>query len=75
MANPAGHLADFRYQTTRDGKVMIYWTNRLVKILAGNAAKKFLEKAGSGDETATQYLMAKATGNFKRGNERKSPGE
>ncbi len=54
---------------------MIYWTNRLVKILAGNAAKKFLEKAGSGDELATQYLMAKATGNFKRGNERKSPRE
>ena len=52
---------------------MIYWTNRLVKILAGNAAKKFLEKAGSGDETATQFLMAKATGNFKRGNERNFP--
>lgn len=52
---------------------MIYWTNRLVKILAGNAANKFREKAGTVDEMATQYLMAKATGNFKRGNERNFP--
>lgn len=73
MANPAGHLADFRYQTSKDGKVFIYWTNRLVKTLSGNEARQFMEKSSQADDQAIQMLMAKATGNFKRGNERTSP--
>jgi hypothetical protein len=72
MANPAGHLADFRYHTSKDGKVFIYWTNRLVKTLSGNDARQFLARAGMVDQATIQILMAKATGNFKRGNERLS---
>lgn len=73
MADPAGHLADFRYQTSKDGKVFIYWTNRLVKTLSGNEARQFISRASLADEPAIQMMMAKATGNFKRGNERPSP--
>jgi hypothetical protein len=73
MADPVGHLADFRYQISKDGKVFIYWTNRLVKMLSGNDARQFIARAGQTDEAAIQMLMAKATGNFKRGNERPSP--
>jgi hypothetical protein len=72
MADPAGHLAEFRYQTSKDGKIFIYWTNRLVKTLSGNEARQFLARAGMADEQAIQMMMAKATGNFKRGNERLS---
>jgi hypothetical protein len=73
MADPAGHLAEFRFQTSKDGKVFIYWTNRLVTTLSGNQARQFMAKANQADETGIQMLMAKATGNFKRGNERTSP--
>jgi hypothetical protein len=75
MANPAGHLAEFRYQTSKDGKVFLYWNNRLVKTLSGNAARQFIARASQSDQAAIQMLMAKATGNFKRGNERPSPHE
>ena len=37
--------------------------------LAGKIAEKFLEVAPTEDEQGQQLLMAKATGNFKRGNE------
>jgi hypothetical protein len=73
MADPAGHLAEFRFQTSKDGKVFIYWTNRLVTTLSGNQARQFMAKASQTDEKGVQMLMAKATGNFKRGNERTSP--
>jgi hypothetical protein len=72
MADPAGHLAEFRFQSNKDGKVFIYWTNRLVTTLSGNQARQFMERASRADETGVQMLMAKATGNFKRGNERTS---
>jgi len=70
MADPQGHLAEFRFQANKDGKVFIYWTNRMVKILTGNQARLFIEKASQADQHTIQMMMAKATGNFKRGNER-----
>lgn len=72
MADPAGHLAEFRFRTSKDGKVFIYWTNRLVTTLSGHQARQFMERASQTDEKGIQMLMAKATGNFKRGNERTS---
>lgn len=39
-------------------------------ILKGNAAEKFLNKINlSHNDTERQLIMAKVTGNFKRGNE------
>jgi hypothetical protein len=60
----------FTYQARKDGRVVITWNARPVKTLSGVAAQKFLHKIDSLEGKDAQLLMAKATGNFKRGNER-----
>lgn len=60
----------FKYRALKDGKVLIYWRGRHVTTQAGSAALKFLRKIEGLDGKAAQLVMAKATGNFKRGNER-----
>jgi hypothetical protein len=40
-------------------------------ILKGNSAQKFLQDVIGANEREAQLLMARITGNFKRGNERK----
>jgi hypothetical protein len=57
----------FSYQASRDDTVRISWNGRVVTTLRGGDAVRFLDEAARGDE---QLVMAKATGNFKRGNER-----
>lgn len=60
----------FAFQATKNGKVFITWYDRQAKILTGKAAEKFLKDVESLDEDEAQLLMARVTGNFKRGNER-----
>jgi len=64
----------FSYRHT-GSRVTILYFDKSVKTLAGTEAEKFLEKAShlSDGNTAKQLqlLMAKASGNFKRGNERR----
>lgn len=60
----------FSYRTNKDGKVFLYWYGKQVKILKGNQARKFVADVERADEQRAQLLMARATGNFKRGNER-----
>lgn len=60
----------FSYRASRDGSVFIAWRGRTVTTLGGAAAQRFLAQAETLDEAGLQLLMAKATGNFKRGNER-----
>ncbi len=38
--------------------------------LGGDAARRFVSRAEGADPDAAQQLMARATGNYKRGNER-----
>ena len=38
--------------------------------LAGGEAQRFLARASSADAQSEQQLLARATGNFKHGNER-----
>jgi hypothetical protein len=61
----------FSYRARRDGTVEILWKGRRATTLNGKIAEKFLEVAPTEDEEGQQLLMAKASGNFKRGNERK----
>jgi len=61
----------FDFRTTKDGQVFITWQGRTVKVLRGASAAKFLAAADGADADALQLLMARATGNFKRGNEKK----
>ena len=60
----------FTYQEGKDNKVFIFWHGKQVKILKGKAAQKFMAKITGLEHKEAQLVMAKATGNFKRGNER-----
>jgi hypothetical protein len=61
----------FAWQATKDGRVRISWQGRVVTTLAGAPAARFLREVEDADEEAQQLLLARATGNFKRGNERR----
>ena len=61
--------AAFDYKATGDGKVFISWRHRHVVTLTGHKASTFLYRISGADEAQAQLLMARATGNFRRGNE------
>ena len=60
----------FSFRAQKDGTVRIAYHGRVVTTLAGKDASRFLARVGANPDAA-QLLMAKATGNFKRGNERR----
>ncbi len=57
----------FSYDVKKDNKVLIYWYDKLIKILSGENAKKFLYKVEGADDAESQIIMAKVTRNIKRG--------
>ncbi|MCL2783090.1 MAG: hypothetical protein FWD80_03845 [Propionibacteriaceae bacterium] len=59
----------FEYKAAT-GKVFISWDHRVVVTLAGNDAARFLQRIAGADDASAQLVMAKATGNFRRGNEK-----
>lgn len=60
----------FTYKVTKDQKVFIYWYGKQVTILSGKERDKFLSRISDADAREAQLIMAKVTGNFKRGNEK-----
>jgi len=60
----------FTWAATKDGLVRISWQGKVVTTLAGERATRFLDQVEDADEDAEQLLLARVTGNFKRGNER-----
>lgn len=62
--------AIFAYRTNKAGNVFISWNGKQVTILQDAAARKFLATIAGLEGKAAQLVMAKITGNFKRGNER-----
>lgn len=60
----------FSYSINKDNKVFIYWYNKQIKILKGKDSEKFLKRIEMADAKEEQLIMAKITGNFKRGNEK-----
>src|SRR5688572_28879248 len=60
----------FSYRVSKD-KVFLSWRGKQVMILKGEQARKFLSKIADLDGKAAQLVMAKITGNFKHGNERR----
>lgn len=59
----------FSWRKTADDRVFIDWHGRTVTVLAGLDAGRFLSRIAGADEATAQGLMARATGNFRRGNE------
>ena len=63
-------MSAFDYRTTKDGVMFISYEGRHVTTLKAGQARSFLERVVDADEDKVQLALAKATGNFKRGNER-----
>ena len=68
-----GRLAQepFGWARRSDGSIVISHDGRAVTTLRGETADRFATRVAGLDPTAAQHLMARATGNFKRGNERR----
>ena len=61
----------FSAVVTQDDRVLISYDGRQVVALAGADGRRVIDRlARAGDEAAEQMVLAKATGNFKRGHER-----
>ncbi|MFD6435208.1 hypothetical protein [Streptomyces venezuelae] len=63
MPRPSG----FTYEERADGTVLITHGGRAAGTLRGGRAEQFLGEVAGGDP---QLVMARWTGNYKRGNER-----
>ncbi|MEZ4388528.1 MAG: hypothetical protein R3D98_13345 [Candidatus Krumholzibacteriia bacterium] len=61
----------FSFRTTKDGKVLIAWQGREVMVLKGKRAESLLQRLHELNDAKQQLALAKVTGNFKRGNERR----
>ncbi len=66
MPGPEG----FTYAVRAAGEVVIHHRGRLATTLRGDAAADFLAEVEAGDAADAQELMARVTGNYRRGNER-----
>ena len=62
----------FSYRATKNGDVMISRNGKRVTTLRGLKAVSFIEEMDASDHFEQQQLMARLTGNYKRGNERLS---
>jgi hypothetical protein len=61
----------YSYRATKDGRVMIDWNGRRAGVLTGARAARFLNAVEGADRERVQLEMARVTGNFKHGNERR----
>ena len=62
----------FSYQTTKDGVVRIFWEGRRATTLGGRQGGVLSAELAVADDEKVQALLQRATGNFRRGNERRS---
>ncbi|MEH6979934.1 MULTISPECIES: hypothetical protein [Bacillus] len=62
----------FAYQITKKGTIVIYYGGKQIKIVKDREAGRLIAriKEGGDNITEVQLLVAKITGNFKRGNEK-----
>lgn len=66
MPEPNG----FAFSRIKDGRVRISRHGRPVTTLAGEEARRFLARVDHATDAAAQQQMARATGNYRHGNER-----
>lgn len=63
-------LDPFDWQRTASGQIRVSRGGRLVAVVAGAAARRLDRVLDGDDEDAVQHALARATGNYRRGNER-----
>ena len=62
----------FVHRVIKNGNVSINHKGKLATTLRGSKAITFIEKMNASSFSEQQQLMARVTGNYKRGNERLS---
>ncbi|KAB8140392.1 hypothetical protein F8S13_24320 [Chloroflexia bacterium SDU3-3] len=62
----------FTYRVRKNEDVVILHHGAVAATLRGSAARDFIAKLASCTEGEAQQRMARLTGNYKRGNERKA---
>ena len=60
----------FTYLAVKNGTVFIRRHGQVASELRGAKAEAFLKKIGAASSSQAQQIMARVTGNYKRGNER-----
>ena len=66
----------FEHRRRKGGTIIVSYYGRPVTTLRDGEAAKFAARVEGLDDREAQLLMARVTGNFKRGNERRSsPGK
>ncbi|MFF2797554.1 hypothetical protein [Lysinibacillus xylanilyticus] len=62
----------FDYQITKKGTVVIYYEGKQIKNVKDREAERLIARIKEVEDniTAVQLVLAKITGNFKRGNEK-----
>ncbi len=60
----------FDWQVTADARVLVSRGGRQVVVVAGARGSKLAAQLETVDDERAQQLLARATGNYKRGNER-----
>lgn len=65
-----GAPSGFRYERRSSGEVVIFHRSTVATVLRGPKAPAFLDEVAGATSDEAQELMARLTGNYKRGNER-----
>ncbi|MFF2273174.1 hypothetical protein ACFVTX_12910 [Agromyces sp. NPDC058136] len=60
----------FDYRLAKDGAVLVSRGGRVVVTVGGRDAARLAAALQTADEERAQHLLARATGNYRRGNER-----
>jgi hypothetical protein len=62
----------YSYQSTKNGSVVIYYNGKQIKMIKDCEAERLIARIREVEDNITevQLLLAKITGNFKRGNEK-----
>ena len=61
----------FDHRVTASGTVLAYRGGRLVATISSSRAERLITALATADDERTQHLLARATGNYRRGNERR----
>ncbi len=62
----------FEYRLHKAGVVRVFWEGRCVTVLRGERGRRLAEQLAGASDAEVQHLLQRVTGNFKRGNERRS---
>lgn len=60
----------FDWLLTKDRRLLISWKGRTIKVFKRASAERLGTKLRNATPEETQLILARSTGNFRRGNER-----